>query len=229
MNCKLCEGKCQKAGKQKDGSQKYFCRQFKKYQQSTYRYNAYKPKIEYKILTLHRNGLGIRAIARVLRIAINTVLACIQKLAKNTTRPPIPFNRRSVEIDEISTYVGRKENQFWVAYAFCTDTKQVLDFIVCKRNKRSLRLLVENIVLSKPKVIKTDKLSIYQGLIPRKLHDSRLYSTNGIERNNLTIRTHLKRLNRRTICFSRSLEMLNASLKLYFWNQPFQPLKSNNI
>ncbi|HMW09684.1 MAG TPA: transposase, partial [Bacteroidia bacterium] len=31
------------------------------------------------------------------------------------------------------------------------------------------------------------------------------------------LRTHLKRLNRRTICFTRSAIMLFACLKIYFW------------
>ncbi|MFY1046718.1 IS1 family transposase [Chryseobacterium sp. GP-SGM7] len=35
---------------------------------------------------------------------------------------------------------------------------------------------------------------------------------------NLNIRTHLKRLNRRTICFSKSNLILIAILKIYFWS-----------
>jgi IS1 family transposase len=34
---------------------------------------------------------------------------------------------------------------------------------------------------------------------------------------NLLVRTHLKRLNRKTICFSRSLTVLMAVLRIYFW------------
>ena len=33
----------------------------------------------------------------------------------------------------------------------------------------------------------------------------------------LNFRTHLKRLNRRTICFSRSNEMLASVVKIYLW------------
>lgn len=123
MDCKICRSKCQKAGKQKNGVQKHFCRICKKYQQEAYRYNACKPNILANIISLHRNGVGIRGIARILKIAINSVLAGIRKLARLTSRPPFPFNRRSVEIDEIRTYIGRKENDYWVAYAFCSDTR----------------------------------------------------------------------------------------------------------
>jgi insertion element IS1 protein InsB len=65
--------------------------------------------------------------------------------------------------------------------------------------------------------IKTDRLNIYQALIPAKLHISNAYNINYIERNNLNLRTHLKRLGRRTICFSKSLLMLTACLRIYFW------------
>uniref|UniRef100_UPI0038B39A68 IS1 family transposase n=1 Tax=Flavobacterium soli TaxID=344881 RepID=UPI0038B39A68 len=44
------------------------------------------------------------------------------------------------------------------------------------------------------------------------------FGTNHIERNNLTLRTHLKRLNRRAICFSKSLIVLVFVLKIYFWS-----------
>jgi insertion element IS1 protein InsB len=62
-------------------------------------------------------------------------------------------------------------------------------------------------------------LNIYQALVPGEIHTSNAYNINYIERNNLNLRTHLKRLSRRTICFTRSLLMLTACLKIYFWHQ----------
>lgn len=55
-------------------------------------------------------------------------------------------------------------------------------------------------------------------LIPETIHQTGRNRTNKIERMNLTLRTHLKRLNRKTICFSKSEEMLNSSLSIYFWS-----------
>ena len=45
----------------------------------------------------------------------------------------------------------------------------------------------------------------------------RTVKTNHIERRNLTLRTHLKRLNKITICFFKNLVILAACLKIYFW------------
>ncbi len=67
-----------------------------------------------------------------------------------------------------------------------------------------------------PQAIFTDKLKGYQSLIPPSIHRIVRYGTKNIERANLTLRTHLKRLSRKTICFSRSEIMLKAVLKIYF-------------
>jgi IS1 family transposase len=72
-------------------------------------------------------------------------------------------------------------------------------------------------LLARCKQIYTDGLDIYGFVIPKKLHRVKRYGTNHIERKNLSLRTHLKRLNRKTIAFSKSLLMLEACLKIYFW------------
>ena len=46
--------------------------------------------------------------------------------------------------------------------------------------------------------------------------DRRDVSTSKIERQNLTLRNFVRRLNRKTICFSKKLENLRAALSLHF-------------
>jgi IS1 family transposase len=70
----------------------------------------------------------------------------------------------------LRTYIGRKENQYWVAYVLCSETKQVIDFIVGKRSKRTLRMVVNTAVFSGVKTIKTDRLNIYLSLVPADKH-----------------------------------------------------------
>ncbi|MEQ1677946.1 MAG: IS1 family transposase [Chitinophagaceae bacterium] len=219
MECKYCNRKCQKAGRQKTGTQKYYCASCKKYQQKQYSYAACKPGVRAMLPKLVCNSVGIRGIARVLGIAINTVVRIIHRVAESIVKPPIPLNRKSFEIDELRTYIGNKQNQYWVAYVLCSETKQVIDFIVGKRSKRTLRMVVNTAICSGVKMIKTDRLNIYQSLVPASMHISNAYNINYIERNNLNLRTHLKRLSRRTICYTKSLVMLAACLKIYFWYQ----------
>ncbi len=217
MECKFCSSNCQKAGRQKNGPQKFYCVHCKKYQQKEYQYCAYKPGINTMIPKLVCNSVGINSMARILQIAANTVSKRIRAIAASIMKPCIPLGRKSFEMDELRTYIRNKENQYWVAYALCSDTKQVVDFIVGKRSKRTLRIVVNNLLLSGVPTIKTDRLNIYRSLIPKDRHVSAAYNINHIERNNLNLRTHLKRLGRRTICYSKSFNMLCACLKIYFW------------
>jgi len=217
MNCKFCKGNCQKAGRQKNGAQKLYCKACNKYQQLQYRYQACKTNLVEIIPTLVCESVSIRGISRILEIAVSTVTRKIKEVAASISKPPIPLNKKTFELDEVRTYIKKKENQYWIAYAICSETKKVIDFIVGKRTKRVLKMVVNTLLLSGVETIKTDKLNIYQSLIPAHRHVSAAYNINHIERNNLNIRTHLKRLSRRTICFSKSILMLESCLKIYFW------------
>ena len=96
-------------------------------------------------------------------------------------------------------------------------TTDVIDFIVGRKTTKNIKLLIDKILLLHPKRIYTDGLNIYPSLIPTAIHKRFQYCTNRIERKNLTLRTHIKRLSRKTICFSRKQEYLEAHLKIYFW------------
>lgn len=77
--------------------------------------------------------------------------------------------------------------------------------------------IISRLLMADAKRIVTDKLNIYKVLIPKIIHSTKNRGINHIERQNLNLRTHLKRLNRRTICYSKSIVMLEAVLKIYWW------------
>ena len=216
MNCRFCKAKCQKAGRQKNGAQKLYCGLCGKYSQVTYRYTACRQDTSVMIRRLVCEGVGIRGIGRILQIGINTVVRRIIKMADSMAAPKSELNA-TWEVDELWTYIGRKDNECWIAYALNRQTRQVVDFVIGKRTKATLKELIDRLLLSNPKVIRTDRLTTYQRIIPKELHRIGSYCINRIERKNLSIRTHLKRLSRRTICFNRSIVMLESCLKLYFW------------
>lgn len=114
-------------------------------------------------------------------------------------------------------YGKKKSNVNWITYVIERDSKTVIDFIVGAKTKENIKALVDKLLLLSPNKIYTDKLNIYPSLIPEKIHKRFQYCTNKIERNNLTLRTHVKRLNRKTICFSKEKKYLEAHLKIYFW------------
>jgi insertion element IS1 protein InsB len=217
MQCQVCNNNCQKAGRQKNGAQKLYCTVCKKYGQATYQYKAYQNGVDPMISQLVCESAGIRGISRILKIGVNTVLRRIRRIAARIDRPIIVRYDAIFEVDELWTYIGRKDNEYWLAYALDRATGQVIDFVLGKRTKSTLKILIDNLLAVSPKKIRTDRLTHYQRLIPKALHRCGAYCINHIERKNLSIRTHIKRLSRRTICFSRSALLLESCLKIYFW------------
>lgn len=217
MKCKNCNTKCNKAGKQSNGTQKWHCKGCKKYQQEHYRYHAYKANINVKMVALLKEGCGIRSIARLLRISPTTVIHRIRSISRSI-QPPLLAYGKEYEVDEIRSFVQRKSRLIWIVYALRRDTREVIRFNVGSRTNKTLRLITKTLELAKASKVYTDKLNSYKTLIHKKVHRVKYRATNYIERNHLTMRTHLKRLNRRSICFSRTTSMLTACLKIYFWS-----------
>ncbi|QSW88416.1 IS1 family transposase [Flavobacterium endoglycinae] len=217
--CYRCVGdirKMIKYGKTKSGNQRYICRACGKTRVENYAYLAYKGDINQNIIQLTKEGLGIRSTARILKISTTTLLKRIVSIARDITKPIISKGK-TYEVDELCTYIRYKKNYIWLVYALEKNSKNVVSFNVGKRTNKTLNRVLETLKLAEAKKIFTDRLKNYRYLIDEKLHSVKRFGTNHIERNNLTLRTHLKRLNRRTICFSKSLVVFTAVLKIYFW------------
>jgi IS1 family transposase/transposase-like protein len=215
--CPLCQSDhLVKNGKTKTGKQRFSCKKCNKRFIINYAYNACKPNINQQIILFTKEGLGIRSTARVLKISATTLLKRIVTIGQNIVQPPIAQGK-CYEVDEMRTYIGKKSLLRWIVYALDRESKEVVSFNVGRRTNKTLKRVIKSLELSKARKIYTDKLKNYRYLIAKKLHNTSVHSTNHIERHNLSIRTHLKRLNRKTICFSRSLMVLLAVLKIYFW------------
>jgi insertion element IS1 protein InsB len=217
--CRRCVGEIKnmiKYGKTKSGNQRYICRLCKKTRVESYSYQAYKFDIDESIIQFTKEGLGIRSTARILKISTTTLLKRIVSIARSIAKPIISKGK-TYEVDEMCTYIGNKRNFIWLVYALEKNSKNVVSFNVGKRTNKTLNRVLETLKLSEAKKIFTDRLKNYRYLIDEKRHSVKRFGTNHIERKNLTLRIHLKRLNRRTICFSKSLVIFMAVLKIYFW------------
>jgi insertion element IS1 protein InsB len=205
-----------KNGFTKNKKQQYHCKNCNKRSIDFYTYQAYIPDTNQKIVLLTKEGLGIRSTARVLKIATSTLLKRIVAIAACIEKPIIGLCK-SYEVDEMRTYIKRKTRLIWIVYALERTSKKVVSFWIGRRTNATLNVVVKTLQLAKAKKIYTDGLHNYKSLIAPKVHVVQQFATNHIERKNLSLRTHLKRLNRRTICFSRSKVVLMAVLKIYFW------------
>ena len=215
IDCQHCQGPTIKFGR-RGVIQRYRCKNCKKLQLKNYEKQAWKANINAEIATHVKEGCGIRGISRLLQISATTVISRIQKIAENIKKPAIPTGR-TYEVDELKTYIKTKTSECWVIYALDRESGQVVDFKAGSRNKKNLKRVTETLLLAGCKQICTDRLDIYRFVIPEKIHRVKRYGTNRIERKNLSLRTHLKPLGRKTICFSKTLLMLEACLRIYFW------------
>lgn len=204
MECKYCGNLCIKAGKQRSGVQKFYCKQCTRYQQAIYTSEAYHPQSNDRIAALIREGMGLRSISRVLHISLKTIIHRVLKTGDKISKPFHGSRNGVYELDELWSFFGRKDNETWIMYAFDRTTRSVIDFRAGSRNKANLKSLTDQVLSFEPKAVCTDGLVIYQSLLPKSMHKVGLPGTRHIERYNLNIRTHLKRLSRRTICFSKS-------------------------
>jgi len=214
--CRHCRGLVIRYGK-RGNAQRFLCVKCGKIQQLYYRIKRKEEIDNTFLLKLHKEGMGISGISRILEISKSTVQRKLEEMASALKIPEPEETNQEYEVDELRTYIGNKKNECWVMYAINRKTKQVSGLVTGRRTKENLKKVINTLLPLNPRRIYTDGLNIYPGLIPENIHRKHLKILAFIERKNLTLRTHLKRLSRKTICYSKSLKMLFSSVKLYLF------------
>lgn len=106
------------------------------------------------------------------------------------------------ELDEMWSYVSSKDNPRWLWHAIDRSTGQVLAYVFGARKDE---VFLELKKLLEPFGIRqfcTDGWGAYQRHLPVESHEVGKRKTQRIERKHLVLRTRIKRLARKTICFS---------------------------
>ena len=124
-----------------------------------------------------------------------------------------------LELDELWSFVLKKDRKRWVWVALCRSTRQIVAFVIGDRSTSTCRKLWKKI----PAVYRqahcyTDFWEAYQKVIPEGQHtpcgkDSGL--TAHVERWNNTLRQRLARFVRKTLSFSKSDRMHEICLRLF--------------
>lgn len=161
------------------------------------------------------NSSGIRDISRVLKISTNTVQKVLLEEAAKISEVRPPTKAQTIELDEFWTFVGSKQKQRWTWLGITSSTRRIGAFVNGRRTDKSCRELLNKYQNSKVTEFASDDWQSYQKYVPNDLHHIGKDKTQRIERVNLNFRVHLKRLNRRTIAFSKTDEMHDAVIKLY--------------
>ena len=119
------------------------------------------------------------------------------------------------EGDEMWSYVGHKDEQRWLWHAIDHATGVVLAYVLGRRKDEvflALKQLLEPFGITR---YDTDHLGAYQRHPEPDAHCPGKRYTQPIERKHLTLRTRIKRLARKTICFSQSVQMHDIVIGLF--------------
>jgi len=130
---------------------------------------------------------------------------------RHTLDPPqvnvIVRQVEQAEIDEMWSCVGRKSQQRWLWHAIDHHTGQIVAYVFGTREDETFLQLKELLAPFGIMHFYTDGWGAYRRHLDPSTHTVGKQQTQKIERKHLTFRTRIKRLTRKTICFSRSILM----------------------
>jgi insertion element IS1 protein InsB len=123
--------------------------------------------------------------------------------------------QRAVEVDEMWSFVGARATARWLWHAIDHRTGRVLAYVLGARQDvvfLKLRALLVPFGITR---YYTDKAGVYRRHLPPEQHTVGKLLMQKVERKHLTLRTRLKRLARKTLCFSRSRVIHDLLIGVY--------------
>jgi insertion element IS1 protein InsB len=119
------------------------------------------------------------------------------------------------EVDEMWSFVGKKREPRWLWHAIDHRSGKVLAYVFGRRQDEvflKLKALLEPFGITR---YYTDYWGAYTRHLDADEHQPGKRNTQKIERKHLTLRTRIKRLVRKTICFSKSIQLHDIVIGLF--------------
>ena len=119
------------------------------------------------------------------------------------------------EVDEMWSFVGKKREPRWLWHAIDHRSGKVLAYVFGRRQDEvflKLQALLEPFGITR---YYTDYWGAYTRHLAVDAHQPGKRNTQQIERKHLTLRTRIKRLVRKTICFSKSIQVHDIVIGLF--------------
>ena len=221
-----------KRGKTARGTQRYLCQNKLCVTGSfllDYRNRGCLPEVKQLVIDMSLNASGIRDTARSLHISTDTVLSELKKtepslesvntaLLRTLNPDEVAVNIEragEAEMDEMWSFVGNKHHPRWLWHAIDHITREVLAYVFGRRKDEvflKLKALLKPFGLTH---YYTDRWGAYTRHLDPEQHTVSKRYTQKIERKHLTLRTRIKRLVRKTICFSKSTQMHDIVIGLF--------------
>jgi insertion element IS1 protein InsB len=235
VRCPHCQSdQIVKRGKTARGTQRYLCQNTLCVRGSfllDYRNRGCLPEVKQTIIDMSLNASGVRDTARSLHICPNTVLRELKKneavlesvntaLLRTLNPAEVAWDveragEAEAEMDEMWSFVGHKGNPRWLWHAIDHHTGKVLAYVFGRRKDDvflQLKALLDPFGLTR---YYTDHWGAYTRHLDPDEHCPGKRNTQKIERKHLTLRTRIKRLARKTICFSKTTQMHDIVIGLF--------------
>ena len=158
--------------------------------------------------------LALAAIARVtgvserwLQMYVNSVV--LPDFKDDRSRPKKP-GRLIIQLDEMWSFVGSKENKQWIWLAIDAGSREIVGVFMGNRSRQGAKGLWQSLpaVYRQCALCYTDFWEAYEQVLPSKRHRAvgkETGKTSYIERFNNTLRQRVGRLVRKTLSFSKKL------------------------
>ena len=198
-------------GMNKCGSAQYYCKDcgaHRVLEPAT----GYSADAKQRILDTYKERASLRGLTRIFGVARQTVLRWLKELAqrlpdlKDTLAPPQATD--VLELDELWSFVLKKDAKRWLWLALCRRTRQVVAFVIGDRSDETCRRLWNKIPESYRACHSySDFWAAYQKVFSCETHQSvckESGQTAHVERWNNTLRQRLARFVRKTLSFSKS-------------------------
>ena len=210
LYCPNCQSaKIVKNGIKSNGKQNYLCKNEKCGRQFIGDHNlTYKgchSIINHRIKLMLVRGVGVRDISVIENVSTGKVLTVLAKSDYSIT--PKKEHYKSIEVDEFWTYVQKKNNKQWLIYAYDRETGEIIAYVWGKRDLRTakkLRKKLKELNINYDSIA-TDDWKSFKTTFKEDNHQIGKSYTVGIEGNNCRLRHRIKRVFRRTCCFSKKL------------------------
>lgn len=200
-----------KNGKDYKGSQKYHCHYCGGY--GTLDTKArYSPEEKERVLKAYLERVSLRGIRRIFGVVPETLLRWLKWALEHlpSLKQTLALAQADdvLELDELRSFVLKKENKRWVWVALCRRTRQIVAYYIGDRSDESCRQLWQRIPDGyKACTTFSDFWEAYQRLFSADSHHSvgkETGQTAHIERWNNTFRQRLAHFVRKMLSFSKS-------------------------
>jgi len=215
MKCPECKGNHIHKNGHRGDKQNYICVNCGRQFIDSYETKGYSDDVKRICLKMYVNGMGFRGIERVTGVSRTTIMDWVKQVGK---RLPDAYSPETIpevgELDELETFVGKKKNKIWIWTAVDHFRAGILGWVIDDHSANTFQRLWQCISFWECYFWVSDGNPVYPIFIPDGDQIvSKTYMTR-VEGENTRLRHYLARLHRKTLCYSKSVEMLEHSIRL---------------